>query len=947
MGDVFALKSKELSDDLQLRIMRYNCLAFATINLSDFNENLIILANRSRLPIESAMGTSSLAVYARTHPFARTMEWLFNSNVLFGLFQGAIQDIEEVNAAGPESPLILSLLKCLEVIDLVLKLQRTYFDIVRPLVKTTSAERRPIVANAALASFEDAILSHLEIVTALGLYCSSGHADIAVASLGLLRRMSESRKLSIPIKGRSMGGLEKGRLIVALEKDHEADGISRAMTNVMQYDDRECLAGPTAPGLIMKASILEFLASSLDASADHPSAAHLLLGFSCSARRIFVDESSLFGTTNSLFDAVMTFSSVLPDTDADSNSNTSYLLTLRHQAVSVIRKLWQSPLSAQFVLPELRNQEYLFSQALRFSPVDQNTLWDGFTIHDDRFWTSSAASSYADFLRTRSMLVELAAIELRAANDAGLDSLRDRLINSLLGSTVLSDGQQFANASLFDLLDFVDVGHTISFGFPATSHLRSDMFEPCQEQGQRGVIYDLGACQQVILLCQYVVQQQGQLQSDSDKAKFAEEADAVSAYFASMNATATIAQARALALKNWADLATTMLVSMEYDKAQRHRFVLQLVQLILPKLERSYQDDVFAAEVFAGFALILVRNSNFISKQSDSTARTDDDQERVFELYQACLEGVQAPDGTSLLRQRCTQTCCVFVSNVCANQKRLEKRAVQFSKQLGERLTEVLCDDALGGDLQSRVSSMLLLEALANASISVGSDYLIGALDRYNFTQSLVKYIGNIANELQQVEADCKSDLAQLPSNANRLPALSATFTYVNALLALLARLSQSRRGGKSVHAAGIFAAIRESGVFNADPDLGLDINDTQALGRFYGLMLSILRVVNAIVISQGSENAQTVYQARQFLHAYRLSMVSIFKRNAGIGFTGLQYKPQLNELVDNYTALIVATDFTNVGALDDLSITSSCLTSCRAPRSDHRQRLQLASSPK
>ena len=138
-------------------------------------------------------------------------------------------------------------------------------------------------------------------------------------------------------------------------------------------------------------------------------------------------------------------------------------------------------------------------------------------------------------------------------------------------------------------------------------------------------------------------------------------------------------------------------------------------------------------------------------------------------------------------------------------------------------------------------------------------------------------------------------------------------FAYINADLALLLRVAQSRHGGNSTLRAGFFASIRESGIFATDPDVGFEVDDTKSLSLFYELLLGILRVVNAVVLSQSVENEQAIYHARQFLQEYRPTMVSLFKRNAGIGTNGVENGPVLNELVDNFTALVVASDFMEV----------------------------------
>lgn len=82
--------------------------------------------------------------------------------------------------------------------------------------------------------------------------------------------------------------------------------------------------------------------------------------------------------------------------------------------------------------------------------------------------------------------------------------------------------------------------------------------------------------------------------------------------------------------------------------------------------------------------------------------------------------------------------------------------------------------------------------------------------------------------------------------------------------------------------------------------------------------MLSILRIINAVVVTKGPQNDQVMAQAKQFLKENRHTIVAIFKRNAKIG--GLQVDPgaNLNSLVDNFTLLISASGFIDVSITFD-----------------------------
>jgi nuclear pore complex protein Nup205 len=147
---VLSQKSQELLEPAQLRATRLSCLEFALTCLSTFNEDLIILGNESNIAIDVAMPTTDLAAYVRLHPFARVMEWMFNEKVISTLIRTIHQDSASLGSASPESPLVLSILRGVQVMIKALDLQETYLHLVRPLIQSSKpSQRRPSDANAA------------------------------------------------------------------------------------------------------------------------------------------------------------------------------------------------------------------------------------------------------------------------------------------------------------------------------------------------------------------------------------------------------------------------------------------------------------------------------------------------------------------------------------------------------------------------------------------------------------------------------------------------------------------------------------------------------------------------------------------------------------------------------------------------------------------------------
>lgn len=751
MDRVFATKSQELQDPLQLRAMRWTCLNFAATCLSTFNEDLIIFANKSSFPMTSAMKASSLSTYARIHPFGRVMEWFFNERVISALFQTLNQDVQEVNEAAADSPLVLGLLRSIEIIDMIMSLQTTYLDVVRPIVKLQSTGKRTVVANAALASFEDAIQSHLDVVTSLGLFCGSGHQDLVLASLKLLRKLSSSRKLANPLLGAKDRYSERSRLITALEKQDAAESVSRSFISALQLDAREFEQGPDSPGIIIVDHILNFLNDCVGTVAERPTIAHLLLGFKCHAHTLSISDDGLFADKRSLFHAILRFVLDLPDESGE--CIVSWLVALKDNGTQLLRKLWRSPLSAELVIPQFRQNDYFFVESLKNILIGPRTLWDHKTVQDPDFFSTVSATGFAKFLQRRVAFLEYAAIELSSAHRINSSTLKNKITSSLLGMTALPDGRKLQTLAVFDLLDFLEFDMSEELPLPITKFFKIQDFDMCRRHTiDDASAYDIHAVQQVIALTKHSYRASGQLNSTAEEQMMEVDGQNVLFCLSSNNRRLDILFAHAETLRAWVQLILVMLSICEFDTIAKQKFVLQTLQMILPRLEQSYTDDVLRATVLAQLARSLLQNSPSSSNALEAS------NERVAQLFRVCLAGIQVPSATMALREPLYQTCQQHLRTITTNNNAASARryAYQNLVSMGDRLFEIVCDDAYGGEGTYRTTALLLLETFVVLSNQEKSKYAVEALTRLNFIHVIVNNIKDIPTELQNATGSGK-----------------------------------------------------------------------------------------------------------------------------------------------------------------------------------------------
>lgn len=757
LGLVFASKSTELEDQAQLRIMRSSCLQFAVLCLSAFNEELVMFANRSDIVVDSAMQASSLKSYVLSHPLARVMEWMFNDKVVSALFAAASQDVTEVTNAAPESSLVLSLMRSIQVMDLVLAKQTTYFDIVRRDIKLTSANRGPTVADSALASFEDAVLNNLDIVSKLALYCGSGHEPLIIASLNVLQKLSSSRKLAAPVPGHNKPRFERSRLITQLENDGEGENTSRCLGAEMRFDDRELEQGPQCPGSEIKSSILTFLSSSIDAAPERPVIAHLLLGFTCGKDELDITDDGTFASGSSLFHAIVTFLMECPI--VESNSVVSWLASLRNQAWQVLRKLWRAALSSQLTMAELRIQDFVFGQSLRQSIISPETLWDGRSMQDPEFYISSSSEACTALLRARSAFFEHAAMECRFAKDEGIGTLLTRLQSSLFGTTTLLDGETLENPSVFELLDFLELEIAYPSAFPSSQYFDTSVFEICRQDDGGCKTYDTSMALQLLTLRRNETHKQGVIQAPAQEQQIQAELEQIYLCILANNNQTLVSNSQVECLEAWTRLVTIMLDCIEMESSQKIAFALQLLHICLPRLERLLRTDMEMATILAKFSRTLLRYLELSRtlKSADKVVN-EDAHEKVLQLFRVSLLGVQSPDTPVELRDICCQICQAYLAAISIGDHNQSPRrqALQSTLSSGQRLTGNLCEDAIAGENAIRVSALALLDAIVTISNLESSKEILHLFNRLNFIQIQVDHVGSIPSELTDAPSEGK-----------------------------------------------------------------------------------------------------------------------------------------------------------------------------------------------
>ncbi|CAK7214180.1 hypothetical protein SBRCBS47491_002061 [Sporothrix bragantina] len=944
--------SRDASDGTnkqQQHTLRLSALDFALTCLDTFNEDLILIANDTAIPVDNIIATTDLAAYVKMHPFARVMEWVYNHNVVEAVFAAIHEDPAEIGNAAPDSPLILGIIRAVELITKILDLQDTYLDLVRQVIRIKLGERRKPV-SATYSSFEEAIANHLDLVVDLGNCCGLGHPALTLACLKLLEKISVSPKV---ISAWNPGpGLHahRNKAIVALEKDDEADVISGVFVSEM-ITPLDLGLEADSPNYNIKTFILDFLFSCLQASPDRPTIAHLLLGFKCGVDRLSVESGGSFDNRTSLFHNLIRVLLEAPFGD-DNLGMRHWLILLKHKVMRIFQVLWRSSLSSAIVLADLRENDFAFHLLVREVVLNQDMPWDGISSMAPEFPTTEASVGFIEFWALRAMTLEYVGIELCSVSQNRLPSLKRRIFDALNGKVVDDNNEPIDIPTVFDLYDFLSSNSSTShWDIPAPHFkrlrdldLRAAMVDEATvavsaaaaTANDNTTLYDLDKAREIVLL---KTAETCKLSGAVDKAleelrdEIAREEAMLLEYLAFLNRQKQLGSNLQVVLHAWAKLLLVMFEANEFAGAAQVAFLLQALQAILPGLEASSAESPVQAFELAKLAEVLLyklfsekglangndantksngNGDSIIGKalgvnSSSAVATTDRDgrqmsslvSDKLFQLFQICLFATCKWVGSPDLRAIYYNICYRYVAGILDKDNRGFlpagwHKANKAVSVCGERVLNVVCDDAYGSDSSTcQTAALVLLGALVRLGEHEHDTHVVETLNRLNFIGVLVDSLKSTLQDglaiLQSGRADHR--MAQ------------------DAKLALLLQLCQTRDGAAYTLHANLFRAIELSGLFSADPELQVDPSNTAALTQHYSLLVQVARVIGAAVVSRGSHN---ILQGRRFLQEHRMLVMHVLKRSAGIG--PASSAPALDERVEDlaeaFMVLIVATDF-------------------------------------
>ncbi|KAI0902476.1 nucleoporin Nup186/Nup192/Nup205 [Annulohypoxylon nitens] len=904
LGHMFSVRAQDTPEVVQQRLLRLSCLDLALTCVSNFNEDLIIFSNETNVNVDSAIKCRSLENYVTLHPFARVMEWMYDTKFMKAILDTIHQNPADIGKAAPDSPLILSVLRAVELISKALDLQATYINLVRPIVKPPSRTqgRSPYipVSNGAFGSIEDGLMISMALMSDLGSYCGIGHPQLTLASLKLLEKISASPRVVSVWESGSSNLSHRNKAIMALEEHNDAATIAGSFIAEFQTP-LDLFKESESPEFQIKLYILDFLHSCLQANPDRPTIAHLLLGFRCGSNTLDIEPDSPFDQGSSLFHVLFP---VIIEVQAlnEEGSMATWLVNFRYKVMRILRILWSSPLSSKIVLTELRENDFLFHILMQGLVVQQNFLWDGVEVSGPDFLAYPAAEGYVNFLSMRAMALEYVTRELCSVSLGHTPALKRRIFDALGGQIKIDGMDVISVPSAFEFQDSLPQESQFATAAPEFKFVGELDISSClEEDDDSNRVYNLTKVQEILLLRHNETTNAGQLISPENLELIEIEKDTLLQYLQYLNKFTQVKSYSHKVLAEWTKLLMVMTDCNEFKGTNKVSFILQTMQAMLPSLEMYSSDNPRAALELAKLAKVLLFELDFETMTStDKQSRAVENliSDKLFQLLQVCLSAIAKWACNQELRAVYYSICYRHLTGLVDHGHGVSSSLRKTTKTIqafGEKLLNVVCDDAFGGDAACQSAALILLGTLVQLGKQENENFVVEALNRLNFIGILVDSLRDVLAEWEVVSQTGDPDQQN----------------YIDAKLALLLQLCQTREGAKNVLHANLFRAIEQSGLFSVDPELQVDSTDSKAMERHYDLLVKVARIIGAAIVSRGSHN---VVQGRRFLTEHRMLVMHVLKRSAGIGAgTGktdtLLYE-RVSDLAEAFMVVITATGF-------------------------------------
>lgn len=906
LKEVFA-KSTSLSDTSVARDIQLMVLETVRSAIEEIDWKFILTAPDivyDLKNIDTLFDGVLFAHFVKLHHSLAVLNYLLEEGPTKALFSVVCLGNETIANNGALSSLVQ---EALQVVLDTLEIQNTF----RRLLPTIKAKELEIPANVGVgtsmslvlaqpksvydniyhrgldgqADLNESLLFNLQSVVHFALYIGSDSETIAGLAIKILRHIAKTPVFTRVVPSARDPLLERNRLLTVFESIDESVKIKYAFIGQINNLD-----GPLA----VKYALLRFLNENV---ANTPTVAHFLLGYEIRGGVLRFDaaEPSLL---RSLIDLLAYSLELVSNIDY---ANGSSLVVdvgparLAALILSLVVKLCRHSISSNVTLQALRDFGGLFTKLLNTQPnIDAYTVWNSHPFNpdlskDNAFVDDNDIQLMVEFLEARNMMLQYLSLEL---HDVSSKSKQNFYIEALLS------GHGFLNGSA-KVLSFLDV-----LGFSFTNFDSHRLEENARKYNLDLVVGELAnerveLVQTGILAKTYKVLCSSALQllvTADAKQEFAQsimlEASDIEDLLTKHLVVTNLKEAQLRVLHSWVQVIQVLVTKQENSDG----FILEVLQLILPKINDFFESDPQFAEELVSLCVLLF----------DVYERGSSDNDKLIPLFKTCINGILSGNSTPSLRADLYILLNRFLQSNIANAKLVDHISTIF-KSIDKKFIDTVCNDSIYSEGTTRVTSIVFLESLIHVS-RLTLDVLI----HNNGLQLLVR-------SLKRTD-----EILATNDRGVNLETLLYELTAFKCTLCLLVRVSQLRQGASHLIQSELFPILKQLQFLAVDPDLGVDLHinadDDHAVVNlaldlplavladdtvsYYEFLVPVFQLVAGVLVSMGPSYKPSITQSRELLQHFNRIEVGVLKRDVLAEQHGENKPHGLDELVRLFTIL-------------------------------------------
>ncbi|KZT24940.1 hypothetical protein NEOLEDRAFT_1178711 [Neolentinus lepideus HHB14362 ss-1] len=944
---------QKLTDRLQLNDL---CLCFMERCLASYElESLFgVQSGDSRLKPES------LANYL-VHPGFEIMKRLLtNTPIQTTILSFITECLGELDRGNTDHEPFLSSMatRVMRIILRVLETQDIFVDILTPLLAEMDAIpfAGAVLPRSYFTKLDQVLSFSPHYVPALAAYVAhSAYPELVYLSVKIMSSLAESSaftNLAALIEKNS----DSERILDGYRRLLEADsteGVENAATAAEQWTGAGAVDPEVIPASLVQATklaALDLFIENAQPGRPYPNIAHFLLLGGTSHDHQIEDPHALNARATSIhviFEAVMTGIPVLKGNRKERNRlSTRHMKPLfvaqpglAERFYRVVQELCAHPQTSDFAMRYLRTREDFFARQLAAVTFKTPTFEeDPFieVMYSDGTRVITTAPALCSFLRLRSWIIDMAALELHVLTNKGHKKAASDLLAIVFGHEEYDDGTgtgfgafnevgqshsrviEFLQSLNFDWLDSVS-SEPVKLEFFGQLNLLS-----CVRPDDTGCeVVDEAAVLSLLADTRRALNVQGRIITPAHIQQLAAETNYVLQSCVAENHRRKVHYAVSAGYESWRRLLdmTLMKCFTQLPPDGRENMLFDLLHALpiairspnveegtdvllseailscITKLreDRKHQIIVQSAggDVDAS-ALPLERLTALLRNLLDIIVDSNGNEFVRGNLYAALINyqhlvasKTTEPDAdmgnlaASLLTSS-IQDDSLFGSQMTivpsTSQKNrhttttLNSVSLAVLKGTADRLTAVVARDAIDGSEVWKTVAFMLLDALLHMFRKEPHNYVLTTLVRQGV-------LSNIVAGIKELDILLQSVLEPEPDDLNPL------YVY-EAKMSMLMQVAQTRQGAERLLEAQILRVLAQCDFLDARPEQNQAFIDQDsflpsAIERYHQLFMPALHTVDAILTTLGSQHASASKQTLEFLNSHRETIIILLKNES------------------------------------------------------------------